>query len=109
LFGLSQFASFLAWHKSILPHITLPILFSCLAHGFKDGVIKCTLDDQKISMSDKTVFECPPDFMIKLMELSVWTCQSGMHVDGSNVDIPPRLHLLNVCASASPVFSEEWR
>jgi hypothetical protein len=44
------------------------MLFNCLAHGFKDGVIKCTLDVQKNSQSDKPIFECPLNLIKKIME-----------------------------------------
>jgi hypothetical protein len=45
-----------------------PMLFICLAHGPKGGDVRCMLDVQKSSQSDKPIFKCPFSLISKIAE-----------------------------------------
>jgi hypothetical protein len=80
-----------------------PMLFIRLSFELKGGVLKSTVHVQKSSQSDKPNFQC----FISLVKPSPPIYQSGMHLDGSAVDIPQNLHLFYISPPAFPVFSRE--
>jgi uncharacterized membrane protein len=64
--------------------------------------------DSKVVLSDapliyrkaprviSSILKCPVYSVNKTGELSLWTCQSIMHIDESAVDILPVLHLIYI-------------
>jgi hypothetical protein len=73
-------------------------------------VLSNTLTVQKSFQGNKPIFEFPlQSYKQDCGKLSLWTCQSGMLVDGCGVDISPRLHLVYTYPPACPVFSKEIR
>jgi hypothetical protein len=82
------------------------MLFSYLAHGLKVGVVKCSLNVQESSQSNKPILEHPVNLTNKTGEPSLQTYQYSLHVDGSAVDMPPSLHLSYLSTNLSSVQKE---
>jgi hypothetical protein len=70
-FGLSQNASFKYGADPSYHTLLHPILFSHHVHGLEGGTVKCTLDVQKSSQSDKPIRECPLNLINKTGEPSL--------------------------------------